>query len=69
MAVLAAADTTSYIPQIGRVGSLNVAIAAAIAIAETRRREWDPTATGHTPADRTSPHANLWDYFELSRPA
>ncbi len=50
-ALLAAADTTSYIPQIGRVGSLNVAIAAAIAIAETRRREWDPTGTGHTPAN------------------
>ncbi|RNL81805.1 TrmH family RNA methyltransferase [Halostreptopolyspora alba] len=44
-ALLAEADTTSYIPQIGRVGSLNVAVAAAIAIAETRRREWDPTAT------------------------
>ena len=24
---------------------------------------------GDTPADRTPPHANLWDYFELSRPA
>ncbi|QRN79789.1 MAG: TrmH family RNA methyltransferase, partial [Nocardiopsis sp. BM-2018] len=28
------------IPQIGRVGSLNVAVATSIALAEARRREW-----------------------------
>jgi tRNA (guanosine-2'-O-)-methyltransferase len=39
-ALLAAADAVAYIPQPGRVGSLNVAIAAGIAMAETRRREW-----------------------------
>jgi tRNA (guanosine-2'-O-)-methyltransferase len=39
-ALLAVADTVAYIPQLGRVGSLNVAAAAAIALAETRRREW-----------------------------
>jgi len=39
-ALLAAADAVSYIPQIGRVGSLNVAAVAAIALAEARRREW-----------------------------
>jgi tRNA (guanosine-2'-O-)-methyltransferase len=39
-ALLAAADAVAYIPQSGKVGSLNVAAAAAIAIAETRRREW-----------------------------
>jgi tRNA (guanosine-2'-O-)-methyltransferase len=39
-ALLAAADTVAYIPQVGRVGSLNVSAAAAIALAETRRREW-----------------------------
>jgi tRNA (guanosine-2'-O-)-methyltransferase len=38
--LLAAADQTAYIPQIGRVGSLNVAAAAAIVLAEARRREW-----------------------------
>jgi tRNA (guanosine-2'-O-)-methyltransferase len=38
--LLAAADTVAYIPQVGRVGSLNVSAAAAIALAETRRREW-----------------------------
>ena len=39
-ALLSAADTTAYIPQIGRVGSLNVAVATAIALSEARRREW-----------------------------
>jgi tRNA (guanosine-2'-O-)-methyltransferase len=39
-ALLAAADAVAYIPQVGRVGSLNVAVAAAIALAEARRREW-----------------------------
>ena len=37
---LAAADGCAYLPQLGRVGSLNVATAAAIAIYELRRREW-----------------------------
>ena len=40
-ALLAAVDAVTYIPQTGRVGSLNVAVATAIAIAETRRREWE----------------------------
>ncbi|WP_433170148.1 TrmH family RNA methyltransferase [Actinoallomurus sp. CA-150999] len=39
-ALLAAADAVAFIPQIGRVGSLNVAVATAIALAEARRREW-----------------------------
>ncbi len=38
--LLAAADQVAYIPLLGRVGSLNVAAAAAIALAEARRREW-----------------------------
>jgi tRNA (guanosine-2'-O-)-methyltransferase len=38
--LLAAADLVAYVPQVGRVGSLNVAAAAAVAIAEARRREW-----------------------------
>jgi len=41
-ALLAAVNAVAYIPQTGRVGSLNVAVAAAIAMAETRRREWHP---------------------------
>jgi tRNA (guanosine-2'-O-)-methyltransferase len=38
--VLAACDEVAFIPQLGRVGSLNVAHAAAIAIYEARRRFW-----------------------------
>ncbi len=43
-ALLEAADGIVYIPQVGRVGSLNVSIAAAIAVAEARRQEWTSTA-------------------------
>ena len=39
-ALLAVADAVTYIPQPGRVGSLNVAVAAAVAMAEARRRAW-----------------------------
>lgn len=39
-ATLAACDAVAFVPQLGRVGSLNVAHAAAIAIYETRRRSW-----------------------------
>ncbi|GAA1004172.1 tRNA/rRNA methyltransferase [Acrocarpospora pleiomorpha] len=39
-ALLESCDAVAYIPQVGRVGSFNVSIAAAIAIAESRRQEW-----------------------------
>lgn len=45
-ALLAAVSSVAYIPQVGRVGSLNVAVAAAIALAEARRREWSPAPAG-----------------------
>ncbi|PSK98994.1 tRNA (guanosine-2'-O-)-methyltransferase [Murinocardiopsis flavida] len=53
-ALLAASDARAYIPQIGRVGSLNVAVATAIALAETRRREWQAGADSapHGATDR-----------------
>jgi tRNA (guanosine-2'-O-)-methyltransferase len=38
--LLGACDAVAFIPQLGRVGSLNVANAAAIAMYETRRRHW-----------------------------
>ena len=42
-ATLAACDRVGFIPQLGRVGSLNVSTATAIAIYELRRRAWtDP---------------------------
>ncbi len=37
---LAACDQVAYLPMLGRVGSLNVATAAAIAMYEVRRRAW-----------------------------
>jgi tRNA (guanosine-2'-O-)-methyltransferase len=37
---LAACDEVAFIPQLGKVGSLNVAHAAAIAMYEARRRHW-----------------------------
>ncbi|MFG1707351.1 TrmH family RNA methyltransferase [Nonomuraea sp. M3C6] len=43
-ALLDAVDGVCYIPQVGRVGSFNVAVAAAIALAEARRQEWENLA-------------------------
>ncbi len=39
-ATVAACDHIAYLPMLGRVGSLNVATAAAIALYEVRRRAW-----------------------------
>ena len=39
-AVLRACDEVAYLPQLGKVGSLNVATAASIALYEARRQEW-----------------------------
>ena len=39
-AVLRSCDDVAYVPIVGRVGSLNVATAAAVALYEVRRREW-----------------------------
>lgn len=44
-AALRGCDAVAFVPQLGRVGSLNVAHAAAIAVYELRRREW--TAGGN----------------------
>jgi len=37
---LDACDHVAYLPQLGKVGSLNVAVATALAIYEVRRRSW-----------------------------
>jgi tRNA (guanosine-2'-O-)-methyltransferase len=37
---LRACDALAYLPQLGKVGSLNVATAASIALYEARRQEW-----------------------------
>jgi len=39
-ATLEACDAVGFIPQLGRVGSLNVAVATAVAVYETRRQGW-----------------------------
>ena len=41
-ACLAACDAVAFIPQLGRIGSLNVATATSIALYEARRRGWSP---------------------------
>ena len=38
--VLALCDQVGYIPQVGKVGSLNVGVATSIAISEARRQGW-----------------------------
>jgi tRNA (guanosine-2'-O-)-methyltransferase len=44
--VLQGVDQLAFIPQLGRIGSLNVATAASIAMYEARRQGW-PTAAGN----------------------
>lgn len=39
-ASIAACDAVAFLPLTGRVGSLNVATAAAVAVYELRRKEW-----------------------------
>ncbi|HEY8523462.1 MAG TPA: TrmH family RNA methyltransferase [Acidimicrobiales bacterium] len=41
-AVLAECDAIAFLPQLGKIGSLNVATATAIALYELRRQEWAP---------------------------
>jgi len=38
--ILPLCDSVGYIPQVGKVGSLNVGVAASIAVSETRRQGW-----------------------------
>jgi tRNA (guanosine-2'-O-)-methyltransferase len=45
-AALDACSAVAFIPQLGRVGSLNVATAAAIALYELRRRAWEKDERG-----------------------
>jgi len=44
--VLDACDAVVFLPQLGRIGSLNVATATSIALYEVRRRNWTDDARG-----------------------
>ena len=46
-AVLESCNEVGFIPQLGRVGSLNVAAATAIAIYEARRQQWTAPNQAH----------------------
>ena len=47
--VLQSCDEVGFIPQLGRVGSLNIAAAAAIAVYEARRQQWTSPPPGSDP--------------------
>ena len=49
-ATLEACDVVGYIPQLGKIGSLNVATATAIALYEIRRQSWTATSPPTPPA-------------------
>lgn len=53
-ALLEGADAVAFIPQLGRIGSLNVATAAAIALYEARRQGW-PVAESPDPPGPATP--------------
>jgi len=42
---LGSCDAVVYLPQVGKVGSLNVATTLAVALYEVRRQEWQSTPT------------------------
>jgi tRNA (guanosine-2'-O-)-methyltransferase len=54
-ATLAASDVVAFLPQLGRVGSLNVATAASIACYEVRRRAWTAPTSGAGTHEPRSP--------------
>lgn len=48
--VLEVCDALGYIPQLGKIGSLNVATAASVACYELRRQDWSRREGGDGPA-------------------
>ena len=49
-AAIAACDAVGFVPTPGKVGSLNVAVAAGIALYEVRRREWTDSGRDSEPS-------------------
>ncbi len=61
-AALAVCDAVGFVPQLGRVGSLNVAQAASIAIYEARRQTWVAAPTsGDGPEPDSAPAQTMGD--------
>ncbi|HEX6424999.1 MAG TPA: TrmH family RNA methyltransferase [Acidimicrobiales bacterium] len=60
-ASLALCDEVAFIPQLGRVGSLNVATATAIALYEVRRRSWTSGDPGDAGDGARGPARNAWE--------
>lgn len=59
---LALCDEIAFIPQLGRVGSLNVATATAIALYEVRRRAWTAgDSDGAGAGGAGEPARNPWE--------
>ena len=56
-AALGACDAVGFLPQLGRIGSLNVATAASIAMYEWARQQWRPRST---PPRRTDASDAEW---------
>jgi tRNA (guanosine-2'-O-)-methyltransferase len=55
-ASLTACDVVAYVPLLGRVGSLNVATATAIALYELRRQQWSSPGDAATDQVHREPH-------------
>ena len=54
-ALLVHCGLVAYVPQVGRVGSLNVATAASVALYDVRRREWSTPITDPDPSPGPGP--------------
>jgi tRNA (guanosine-2'-O-)-methyltransferase len=54
-ALLARCGLVAYVPQVGRVGSLNVATAAGIALYDVRRRAWSAAGSHVDTVDEAGP--------------
>jgi len=63
-ATLAACDRVAFLPLLGRVGSLNVAQAAAAALYEVRRQAWTAAVGTALPDDGDPDDADLGDELD-----
>lgn len=59
VAAMAACDAVGFIPLLGKIGSLNVATATAIACYEARRQMWTTPRTSTVPPGAVAPSGNV----------